>query len=323
MNAPIKDLDRALDLTVLRMNLPGCRLDENESLACVNEPFLHLLELPDDAVTGQPLRAVFPDVPSPLPPRSVASIRRRDGSSVDLELMELLRGNSQHRILLIRDLTEQRRLEKDREALTGRLLQVQEDERREISSLLHDQMGQILTLIRLELQGIRPRDEESQSHVESCTQHVLALLETVRGLARSLRPPILDDMPIEDALEDLTSEFQRSTEFHIQFTCTGHSKERLCRDRQTSLYRILQEALQNAVRHSGGSQVKVSCRFTSEGASLTVCDDGCGFPAEGLHSSEALGLLGIRERLAQCGGFLRISSQTESGSEIEAFMPYE
>ncbi|MFH0954186.1 MAG: PAS domain S-box protein [Verrucomicrobiota bacterium] len=218
---------------------------------------------------------------------------------------------------IIRDITERRRVEEERKQLASSLLEVQEQERKDISAMLHDHLGQLLTLTRLELGSVGARDPESEKSIKSAVQRLDEAIASVRRLAVSLRPPILDDLGPKEALESLTEEFADGSGIQVSFTCEG-SLPTLGKDKETCLYRVLQEALTNAAKHSEAAQVEVLLRGDPEGARLEIRDNGKGFDTESQTPQPGLGFVGMRERLLRCGGSLEVQSGTGKGTTLVA-----
>lgn len=221
---------------------------------------------------------------------------------------------------ILRDISERQRMEQERRKYAAMLLNVQESERKEISAMLHDHLGQLLTLARLELGSVKAADAESSKGMGTALLRLDEALSSVRGLAVSLRPPILDDLGIEAALESLTEEFTDSSDTEVVFSRKGEPPT-LTKEQGTCLYRVLQEALTNVVKHAGASRADVILHADPSGTTIEVADNGKGFDAANDDAPEGIGLLGMRERLANCGGTLDVQSREGGGTTIRAFIP--
>lgn len=219
-----------------------------------------------------------------------------------------------------RDITQRKKMEEARAKFATTLLDVQEKERKEISSMLHDHLGQLLTLTRLELGSLATQDENSDRSVRRAVERLDEALQSVRRLAVSLRPPILDDLGIEAALESLTEEFADRAEAEISFTRKG-TVPPLDKEKETCLYRVLQEALTNAVRHAEAGRVDVSLEPTDGEVRLRIRDDGRGFDTDPSQPAAGTGMVGMRERLIRCGGHLEVQSAPGRGTTITACLP--
>ncbi len=201
-----------------------------------------------------------------------------------------------------------------------RVVQAQELERRRLARELHDETGQALTSILLGVKAIRaattPADaERAESDVRA---QIVQALQDVRALAVELRPTALDDFGLVAALERLAETFQARSglETVVQANIDG----RLPAEIETVLYRVVQEALTNVLKHASAERVSIVLRSRTGTVAVTVDDDGLGFEPTDVRD-EALGLLGMRERLALVGGTLEVESSPESGTTIAAEVP--
>ena len=225
-------------------------------------------------------------------------------------------------IVFAEDVTDQWLLEQERQRFTEQLIEVQESERREISAALHDQMGQLLTLARLDLEGLHPQDSQPHSSIQNALKQIDAALATVRNLAVSLHPPLLDDLGIRDALAALVEEFRAPGKVQAAF----HSPRRLppvAPAARICLYRVVQEALTNVSRHAHATHVHVRLNVGKEALQLEIRDDGVGFAAREAGSRKGIGLLGMRERVRQAGGTLDIESAPGQGTAIRVSVPLD
>ena len=202
-----------------------------------------------------------------------------------------------------------------------RVVSAQEQERRRLARELHDETGQALTSILLGLRTI----EEAKGEVEldaaltEVRDLVRATLQDVRQLAVELRPKALDDFGLVAALERLTSSFGEQTGISMEFQ-SSLPAGRLSPEVETALYRIVQEALTNIVKHSRAGRVSIVVGRKDGAVSVVVEDDGVGFdPAR--TREEGLGLIGMRERVALLGGRLTIESRPGAGTTFVAEVP--
>jgi signal transduction histidine kinase len=207
--------------------------------------------------------------------------------------------------------------------LSQELVRAQEEERRNISRELHDEIGQTLTALRLEvgrLERIRTGpQEEFQGHAEEARALVETSLRAVRDLAMGLRPSMLDDFGLEPALGWQAREFSRRTGVSVAVEC-GQDLGTLPDAARTCLYRVAQEALTNCARHAKAKQVRIAVRQDRDGVELTVEDDGIGFdPKEA--RGRGLGLLGIEERVSELGGTVRLASRLYQGTRLDVRLP--
>jgi signal transduction histidine kinase len=201
-----------------------------------------------------------------------------------------------------------------------RVIEAQESERRRLALELHDETGQALTSILLGLKAIRasrsPADaERAEADVRTL---VVQALQDVRALAVELRPSALDDFGLGPALERLAETFSERS--GIETMVEASLDQRLPTEIETTLYRIVQEALTNVVKHAEAQHVSIVVSGRDRSVAATVDDDGRGFDTERVRP-DALGLLGMRERLALVGGTLEVESSPEAGTTIAAQVP--
>jgi signal transduction histidine kinase len=201
-----------------------------------------------------------------------------------------------------------------------RILDAQELERRRLALELHDETGQALTSILLALRAAtEKRHEELAGALEEVRELVVGALHDVRRLAVELRPKVLDDFGLVPALERLTSGFADQTAIEVELE-TNVPDGRLPSDVETTLYRIVQEALTNVVKHAQATRVSIVLTRTDDGMRLVVEDDGRGMsPDRG--SAEGIGLVGMSERAELLNGRLEIESSPGGGTSVVAEVP--
>jgi signal transduction histidine kinase len=202
-----------------------------------------------------------------------------------------------------------------------RVIAAQEQERRRLARELHDETGQALTSILLGLKGIRAaaNEEEAERAEAELRELVVQALQDVRSLAVELRPTALDDFGLVPALERLSTTFAERTGIRASVAATL-GDTRLPPETETVVYRLVQEALTNVVKHAAASEVGIVLTRRNGGVGVVVEDDGKGFTESDVRS-DALGLLGMRERLALLGGTLAIESTPGNGTAVIAFLP--
>ncbi len=207
--------------------------------------------------------------------------------------------------------------------MSSHVLTAQEEERNRIARELHDDTAQALTsvLVRLRLLERSADDKRLQSALAELRDLTVETLEGVRRLAIDLRPPMLDDLGLEAALQAHVQDF--SHRWPIKATFTSSRMGRLPPEVELVLYRIVQEALTNVAKHAKASRVEA--RLTRRGRTLRMLieDDGCGFDVEAAKGSResGLGLFGMEERLALIGGTLKVDSAMGRGTRISAEVP--
>jgi signal transduction histidine kinase len=207
--------------------------------------------------------------------------------------------------------------------MAERVVSAQEEERQRLSRELHDDLGQALTTHLLALRNLQ---EDLSLPVETMFERLQALYEQsyevsvkIRRLARDLRPPVLDALGLKVAMQTYCTEFTRRTHLPVIFE-TDASLPEFQDTYNITLYRTLQEALTNVVKHAQASQVWVELSMEEDTVNLTVQDNGIGFSEE-KPKSNGIGLAGLRERIMIAGGNLNISSTPKNGTILTAQFP--
>ena len=209
-------------------------------------------------------------------------------------------------------LAERTALEQARSEWLLKLINAQEDERRRVARELHDEMGQHLCALRMGLNELKASDPARAV----CLQEQVEEIErSVRRLARDLRPAALDDLGLVTALSTYVEDWSRQTGIAADFY-SRNGERRLSTAVESTLYRIVQEALTNVARHAGAQNVGVVIECASDSVIAIVEDDGRGFDPQrvGIDGSVHLGLRGIRERAALLGGAVTIESSAGTTS---------
>ena len=209
------------------------------------------------------------------------------------------------------------RLEGERRASVHRVLAAQEAERRRIAQELHDQIGQNLTAVVLELKHVRARIDSGESEALADAQELAReTLEEVRRISYELRPAALDDLGLASALRSLCSGIERRAGITVELDAAG-DLPRLDGQVELAVYRVAQEALTNAARHAQCSSVRVSLRPSGGGVRLRIADDGVGMDG----SFPGGGLRGMRERAVAVGARLDTRSAAGHGVEVTMDVP--
>lgn len=223
----------------------------------------------------------------------------------------------------VRERTEELEVSRERyRALSGYLQDSIEKERGRISREIHDVLGQDLTALNMGLHRLErsfPAGDARQGQVAELRGLVAGTLETVRRISRELRPPMLDELGFAEAVAWLTRTFAQSSGLRIDLK--AGSIPDLSTEQSTALYRVLQEALTNAARHSGASCIDVRVQASDAVLTLNVSDNGVGMTADRTESSDSLGIMGMRERIRMVGGTLEITAPAAGGTTISARVP--
>ena len=206
--------------------------------------------------------------------------------------------------------------------LSARLLEIEEEGRRRLSRELHDEIGQTLALLQIEIshvQALLPANlDAARERLRRARELAERTVQTVRNISLLLRPTLLDDLGLAPALQFQLEDFLRRSGIGCDFVEEGVS-DRLPDASKTCVYRVVQEALHNCEKHSGAASVRVSVRQHEDCLVAEIEDDGRGFsPGE---RSKGLGLLGLRERAAAAGGTLTIDSAPGRGTRIALRIP--
>jgi len=205
---------------------------------------------------------------------------------------------------------------------------VQEDERRRLARELHDGLGQTLTALTNQLERLQRKLEERGSSelaagLADSVETARQALNDSRELSRLLRPPVLDDLGLAAALSWLARNLEQRTDLHVDLTVEG-IEERLDPELETLVFRLVQEALTNVLRHSGARQAAVSVSRAGGLLELRISDRGRGFDARAAfagHEAAGSGLRGMRDRLELFGGRLELVSTPDQGTVISARVP--
>ena len=261
-------------------------------------------------------------------------IKLEDGASraglLSLVLIDV--GGEQCTLGTYRDITEAKRAEEQLRAsrsalrsLATRQQDIREDERTRIAREIHDSLGQALTALKLQLSaaedaaskdapGLGPRLHDTKQMVDE-------LVKTVRRLATDLRPPILDQLGLPAALEWLAQDFAKRTGIRCRTTTQANNPlPPIAGELATALFRIVQEALTNVLRHAGATQVEIELGTKSGCVTLEINDDGTGISESGMGPA-SLGILGMRERAAALGGVLEVAPRDAGGTRVAAWFP--
>jgi PAS domain S-box-containing protein len=289
----------------------------------------------------------FPNVPYPeffkeqnLHTLGMAGLYRRDdligvlisvfmGDPVQLpeDTQTLLKGLADQAAIAIinSSLFEQvRRGREHQKALTTRLVEIQEIERRHIARELHDQIGQVLTGLQFMLESLKTTSGEAQLvRIGETQETIIGLIEQIREMSLNLRPSMLDDLGLLPTLAWHFERYTKQTGIKVSFNSAGIS-ERLNPEVETTVYRIVQEALTNIARHAQVTEALVRLVVRKNILGIEIIDHGVGFePSFELSKTSTAGLAGMRERANLLGGDLVIKSVPRQGTKVMAMLPLE
>jgi two-component system NarL family sensor kinase len=226
------------------------------------------------------------------------------------------------------DRTERKRVEHALHQLSGKLLELQDDERRRISRELHDTTAQNLAVLSMNMcivkDAARLLNAPAREAVAECLSLAERCSQEIRTLSYILHPPLLDELGLMSALRAYTTGFTKRTGVQVELKMADIG--RLPSDVETTLFRIVQEALTNVHRHSGSARADIRLIRDPKEVKLQVSDDGQGVPPASLAmisdgGNVGVGIAGMRERAAQLGGILKIAS-SERGTTVTAILPW-
>jgi PAS domain S-box-containing protein len=324
-----------------QMSEGAVTLTRDGVIAYCNQRFADIVRTPLGRVVGSPLRRF-------VPPAAFEALRSRAGSDstrselsfkagngspvpVSISLAPLrLEGSAVIGIIgVVADISELKRAEELRARLTTQLLAAQDDERRRVARELHDETGQSLTGLLVGLRMIEGAGTigEAVERAQQLGEIVTRTLLDVGRLARGLHPRALDDLGLSAAVTGQVQEFGHLHGIAVDARVKVPDAHRLPALLQTTVYRVLQEALTNVAKHADARHVRV--RLGREAAALTlwVQDDGIGMPPlaalrpGGAGNHRGLGLEGMRERVALLGGSLQLESRPGKGTAIAVRIP--
>jgi signal transduction histidine kinase len=208
--------------------------------------------------------------------------------------------------------------------LSAYLQEVREEERKSIAREIHDELGQVLTTIKLELSLLR---EEVLHDATAATKRIQSLKETVdetihsvKQIITKLRPGLLDDLGLTAAIEWQSNEFQHRTGIVCE-VLTDPDETKNDPEISTAMFRIFQETLINITRHSGATRVTVILKHTEDAIELYVHDNGRGITNNEIHDPKSFGLIGIRERTQYLKGKVEIKGEPNLGTTITVRLP--
>ncbi|MCZ7627493.1 MAG: GAF domain-containing sensor histidine kinase [Candidatus Methylomirabilis sp.] len=228
--------------------------------------------------------------------------------------------------MLRQEIEERARAEEQLRTLTARLESVREDERSRMAKEIHEELGQLLFALKIDLSWLHARLPQEpaalQEKSHAIKQSVDETIRWVRRVASELRPRVLDDLGLVAAIEWQAQEFQARTGIQVLLTIQ-QPESALDWERSTAVFRIVQEALSNVARHAQGSRVHIALRADAERLTLEVIDNGKGITQHALADRNSIGLLSMRERAFLLGGAVTITGRPGQGTTVTVTMPLE
>ena len=256
--------------------------------------------------------------------------RRGDGIYVDVEdrasAIYNEKGILRRVIGTVSDITERKKTEAAKLELSKNILNAQEQERQRVARELHDGVNQLLSSGKYRLHSIKEHlarnDKALGKKVEEAQTIIEKAIAEIRLISRNLRPSELDDLGLAAAVRSLCEEFRERTGIMIE-TKIALGTLSLPKTVELTIYRIIQEALNNVEKHSGASEVSISLAPLPDGIALTICDNGRGFDIANVRKTEksGWGLDNMRERASYLGGRMAVKSVPQKGTEITLQIP--
>jgi len=236
-------------------------------------------------------------------------------------------GKSEGWLEINTDITARKRAEEAARRLSGRILSLQDDERRRIARGLHDSLGQYLAALKMNLDVFRTSKDDKAKLASDCAEIVDKCLNETRTISHLLHPPLLDEAGFDSAARWYVDGFSQRSGIKVNLNLP-QKLSRMHRDVEVALFRAVQECLTNVHRHSGSSVVDVRLSLSAKQIRLEIKDDGRGIPQERLRSlnqgaaDAGVGLAGMRERIRELGGSLEIRSE-RAGVTVIVRIPIE
>jgi signal transduction histidine kinase len=274
--------------------------------------------------------------------RSQASVRQQDVLATQEELQQFLRRITAAVLALglivaVASILRTRSLEasasrhlhtieraaEDLRRLSSRLAKAQEDERRNISRELHDQVGQMLTALRMEIGNLEEYrstpDGRFAQHLADARKLAEETLRSIRDISTGLRPSVLDELGLGPALKWQAREFMRRSTVPVELQIDG-CLDGLPDTHRTCVYRVVQEALTNCARHARASHIRITIHGGARSVAMTVADDGVGFDVATARAG-GIGLLGAEERVRELNGKFVVLSEPSKGTLLHCEIP--
>ena len=256
---------------------------------------------------------------------------KKDGMVIDIEVNAKLLSDGRF-LAFIKDITERKKAEQELKEsydaireLTSYLEKIREEERTNISREIHDELGQQLTVLKMDISWLKKKikalaDASVLQRVDDMLSMLNETVNSVRRISSNLRPSLLDDLGLVVAIEWQLSEFEKRSGIKTVFTADEIGME-IDRDIATGLFRIFQESLTNAAKHAEATEITVSLQKINDQLILHIRDNGLGYENEAVKNKKTFGILGMQERSLMMGGECRIKSETGTGTSVEVMVP--
>jgi PAS domain S-box-containing protein len=327
--------------TVLELSPAAIWIVDGEQVVYANRSTVDLFGVPDRSHLvgrhiGELLRpegAGLPYDPAALPAAVGGTVLRPDGQTREVEVATTALPDHGQTVLqmVITDVTQRSLLAQEQSwhrlelrRLAASVVEAREEERRRIARELHDELGQRLTALKMEIASLRsgdPRCDEA-GRITGMLEMVDSTVAALRRIAADLRPLMLDDLGLNAAIEWLARDAARRMDMEVTVSL-GSEDPPLAAGADIALYRMVQEALNNVGRHAHATDVRIGLRQDGDELVLTVHDNGRGFPERSMRQEGRFGLVGIRERSLMLGGRLEIDNPPGGGGRITVRLPLQ
>jgi PAS domain S-box-containing protein len=273
----------------------------------------------------------FEEMKSELGARSERKLKRKDGSIVDIEINAKFLSDGRF-LAFIRDITERKKSENELNSsyrairkLTSHLQNAREEERTHIAREIHDELGQQLTVLKMDVSWLIKKikqfeNQQLNNKAAEIVQMLNDTVNTIRRISSDLRPVLLDDLGLAAAIEWHLSEFGKRSGIKTEFF-TLESTIEIPRAIATGLFRIYQESITNIARHAEATEVMVELFIEDRVVTMAIADNGKGFDVTSIGRKKTLGVLGMQERTVMMGGTFRIKRNPAKGMKVEVHVP--
>lgn len=254
----------------------------------------------------------------------ISFVERAGDSWSEIQLLPIPSAEGQVEVVAVqsRDVSRRIAAEEKLKRVVLQLVSVQEDERRRIAQDLHDDVGQRMAALLLSLkateQAIAAGRQGVEADLRRCVRDAEALARQMRKVLYDLRPPALMRTPLRESLEALCSSFAQDTGLHVDLSCQ-EALPPIAEAQAVAIYRLVQEALHNALKHARATRLWISLDFANGEVAVSVEDDGQGFERE--HAWSGMGLQGIRDRFLLLGGTFEVETAPGEGTRVYGSLP--
>lgn len=336
---------------VWEISVDGMRLtDESGSIIMVNEAFCKTVEMKNEELEGKSFSIIYHsslqrqnllNYRDDIRNRNIQPLFEREsllwnGKRIWFEFSNSyleLPGPEKYVLSIIRDITERKtaeqRLRQSKEQLrdlASHLQSIREEERTMIAREIHDELGQVLTVLKIQISLLSNKLREDQKELKEKISSVLGLIdstvESVQKISSQLRPGILDDLGLVPAIEWQAQDFQERTGILCGLNLFREEIS-LDRNKSTAVFRIFQEALTNIARHSSAGRVDITLKTQDNALWFEIADNGRGITPMQISDQKSLGLLGMQERALILGGTVQISGTDKCGTTVSVHIPLD